>query len=56
MSNRQSGEAPKWKHISELRRSGTIIHLPSRRFTSGYQDIIRSGFPFHLIILNRLSV
>jgi hypothetical protein len=31
-------------YISRLRRSGSIIHSPTRRFTSGYQDGIRSGF------------
>jgi hypothetical protein len=32
------------KNSSGLRRYGTIIHSLTRRFTSGYQDGIRSGF------------
>jgi hypothetical protein len=31
-------------YISGLRRSGTMIHSPTRRFTLGYQEVIRSGF------------
>jgi hypothetical protein len=41
-----SAGAAKPRNISGLRRFVTTIYSLSRRFTSGYQEVIRSGFLF----------